>query len=205
MILVHESDHVELAKARMPQHRQPRARIMAFVEAVACSMQEAENQIFSVIMGGTLLNSSTTLGALRRWGQLLGEQQGSLTRTEYLQIIELRIRTNIIGTEAHPNNFAGYLALLVDLFAPSAVSVSMFPGGSPAVSVTVSSGAAPLSDAFKKRGGRLASLARPIGLLLVITEILDTSFRYDTSGLGYDQGLWWADRIYDGNPVVHGG
>ncbi|MEN0065926.1 MAG: hypothetical protein AAGA48_27545 [Myxococcota bacterium] len=196
--LQYQPEHTASATDRMLWHQRCKPRLRAYVEALACAGQLAEDTIFSVYDGSTLLNDATVAPAIRQWGKLVGEQQGALPTPEFRRFIDLRIRANTIGTTQTPCNVANYVQLLEDAFAPASVRVAFQPNGAPLVRVTVTSGAALLAEPVAERATTVARRARPIGTLVSLHEVTETGVVYGVPGRGYSPTAWIGRSLSTG-------
>ncbi len=190
-LIVHEPDHGQRAVERLlSQHELPRWE--AFLRAIGCGVQAIENTGFAVIATATVLEIAP-LDALRKWAGIVGESQGDLTRDQLLQIVLQRIVTNSAGRQGADRNRAleSFTRFLVDVFAPSEVSVSVQD------SVIVVSVISPTLGTIGVRAGAMVGLWRPIGTLVVVLEtVAATGARYSTAGRGY--GSVYGRRLYNG-------
>jgi len=193
-LVVYEPDHPTVASDLLLSAQRDKARIVAFARALGHATQLLEDALFGLITGATPFESAT-LDALQRWGGLIGEDLGGLSKAEYVQVIALRSRANSIGTTTTPDNATNFLTLLVDIFTPSSVLVTI-ETAVPLIRVVVLGDTELLSESLATRGGRLVRDARPIGTLVTVIEGYADTFRFDV-GPGYDDGEWGRD-LYDG-------
>lgn len=195
-LLVLEPDHEGRAEGDLLQFQQSKTRIVAAARAMAKAVQCMEEDLFTVVVG-SLIDSSTPLDLLRRWGGVVGERDAdSLTREQLLQVICARISANVIGTADNKANVAGYLNVLVEAFAPSTVRATMYPDNTSTVIVDVESDP-PLPEGVAERGGRIAKIAAPIGLLVSVHEVDVAGKAFDDAARGFD-GPVFGRLLQDG-------
>lgn len=92
--LIYEPDQAKRAQELLLWQQSDKARLIAFVRALAAGAQLAENTTWAVIVGSTTLAGSEGVN-LERWGDVVGEVRGGLTnQEEYRKFINLRVRVN---------------------------------------------------------------------------------------------------------------
>jgi hypothetical protein len=169
-LLIYEPDHVARAKELLLAQHRDKARINAFVAALAKGVQLAENTIWAVIVGATTIQGAEGIN-LDRWGALVGEFRGGLSNEDYRRFIELRLLANT----RFPNEDLLY-ELVSRAVAPSTVEVFPMPPGGLQFLVRSPTW---LPDSIVAHTAALIRDARSAGRILPIVETVPLHFALD--------------------------
>ena len=174
------ADHEGRSTAQLPFQFRIKPRFCSFVQSIASAVQMLEDANFDLLIGSTL--DAAVGDALAQWGDLVGEEKGALTDTEYRQIIRSRVLANrSAGTRDE------MIVLYQTLTAPSTVvHVDNFPA---AFTMTAKRGTS-MRDEFARRVRRVMEDAKPMGIKMNLIETNFGSFAFDTPGAGYDVGTF---------------
>lgn len=163
-------------------------RMQALAQALGYGAQVLEDMQFDVLVSTTL--DSATGDALDKWGEVVGEDRGPLTDSEYRQFIKARMLVNKSGKvdDASPPPIDQLIEILDVATQPNegVRFLSNFPAGF-YLQVTRSTF---LSDEARRRVSRLMEDARPAGRHMTVIEALVNGFGFagDPDAEGFSIG-----------------
>lgn len=158
-----------------------RERIRALVEAFGAGAQAQEEMSWDVLVSTGL--DEATGDALDQWGELVGEQRGGLSDSDFRQFILARMLVN------RSSGLIDELLEILDVATQPNVGVwhqNNFPAGF----YLVVDRQAFMSEATRRRVARLMEDARPAGRHMSVIEALSGGFGFadDDSAEGYGVG-----------------
>lgn len=187
-MLVFRDDFEARALDRLISQDVARARVQAYVAALAAGGRVLEALIYAVFFG---LQLDLATGVhLDRWGRLLGELRGGLTETRYRAWIDHRIYV-----QSEDATVPKMLALLVQIFGPrTARAVLMLPNG---CKFYVEGGSAFVDDIERAHADQLFRDYAPAGACWPVIEALEGGYTFTTPFDEID-GHLIASTIYGG-------
>lgn len=181
------TNHEALALARLLQQFRAKDRIEAIVEVIGSRAQSVETVLFNLIEDTFLANA---VGAqLDQYGALLGLPRGTASDDRYRALLGAQVQ--IIYSSGTPDE----LLLILSLLADVVITVTSISEPSPATIRMEYIGTAYSGDAeWGEDIARMILKARSPGVAIdQIIEATSSSFRFDTAGQGFDEGLFAVD------------
>lgn len=179
--------HEALGLARLLQQFRAKDRIEAIVEVIGERAQVLETDFFDLIEDCFLANA---VGAqLDQYGALLGLPRGTASDTRYRALLGAQVR--VIYSSGTPDELLAILALLADV----AITVTSISEPPPATIRMEYIGTAYSGDTeWGLDIARKIVQARSPGVDIdQIVEAPSSSFRFDTAGQGFDEGVFAVD------------
>ncbi len=181
------TNHEALALARLLQQFRAKDRIEAIVEVIGARAQLLETDFHDLIVECFLANA---VGAqLDQYGALLGLPRGTADDTRYRALLGAQVQ--ILYSSGTPDELLAILALLADVL----ITVTSITEPAPATIRMEYIGTAYSGDTeWGEDIARMILKARSPGVAIdQIVEATASSFRFDTSGQGFDEGLFAVD------------
>lgn len=178
--LLHVPDWAARAEARLLRGWD-RDRIRAFVRALAAGAQLQEDQSFDLLVSTTLENA--TGDALDQWGEIVGEQRGPLSDSDFRPFIKARMLVN---------RGASTIDELIEILETCAAPVVRVwhEDNLPAGIYLVVERSTWMTEPMRRRVSRLMEQARPAGRHMTVIETVPGYLGVidDGGSTGFDAG-----------------